>query len=140
MSEAIKTHTLTVVKPKTPVERRDMQRRQQDIKEEMFMDEIRGQLKDLSIQQRDLLVEQKVTSAAFVDHKIHNAEDFKHVDDCIHRSENQSRERDDSILLVVNEIRKQFDEVRTLVWKASGALLVIVPAVNWLIPKILSHV
>ena len=99
-------------------------------------DDIRNEIRDISKKQTEMIVEQRVQNTAFSEHKVQNEKDFNHIGDDIHRTDSDSRARDENIVSIVKEIRDQFDEVRAMVWKACGALLVIVPVINFLVDKV----
>ena len=94
-------------------------------------------MENIKEQLTDLRVKSEVQSTLFAEHKAQNEKDFKHIDDCIHRSEKESKDRDDAVMVIVKEIRQQFEEVKKMVWKATGALLIVVPVLNMIINKML---
>lgn len=102
-----------------------------------FMDDIKIKLERIEQQGVDSKIAAKVLETNFAAHEAQNTKDFLHVDECIHRADNESRIRDEELAEIVSEIRKQFQEVQKLVWKGCGAMLVIVPIINYLAEKYL---
>ena len=101
------------------------------------MDDIKDRLTRIEGQNTTAIVEQKVMNHSFKSHSEQNERDFQHVDDCIHRTETESRSRDADILSEVKTIKADVAELKMFMWRASGALLVLVPVVNHLVSKFL---
>lgn len=101
------------------------------------MDELKDRLTRIEQLGSDGHVAQKVIESSFQTHAIQNEKDFQHVDECMHRADADSKARDEAILRQISELRTEFDQVKTWVLKASGALLVLVPVVNQLLGKFL---
>lgn len=101
------------------------------------MDDLRDRLTRIETQNTGLLVEQRVLNNSFDSHKLQNERDFEHVDVCIHRADNESKQRDGSILDEVKSIKLDVHELKQFMWRVSGALLVLVPLVNHLSSKFL---
>jgi hypothetical protein len=101
------------------------------------MDDIRERLNRIESGGTNQLVEQRVLNNSFETHKAQNERDFQHVDECIHRSDDDSKKRDSAVLEEVRTIKDDVAELKKFMWRASGALLVLVPLVNHLTSKFL---
>lgn len=103
-----------------------------------YMDDVKQRLERIEQQGVKAQIATEVQKATYAAHEVQNAKDFKHVDECLHRTEESSVKRDEATLEVVKEIRAQLEEVKKLVWRSVGALLVIVPVINFILNKVLS--
>jgi hypothetical protein len=120
------------------------ERRQQSYIKGPDMDDIKDRLSRIEKQGVDALVSTSVLENSFTSHADQNVKDFKHVDECIHRSEAESKGRDESL---AQQIEKMAQDIKKLTesdleskkfqWKFGGALLVLVPLANHFLGKLL---
>lgn len=108
------------------------------------MDDLKDRLSRIEKQGIDGHISNKLLEASFDTHRADNEKDFRHVDECIHRSDAESRERDDAIMRELTlhrdefvSLRADFTSVKAAVLKATGALLVLVPLANYFMGKFL---
>lgn len=118
------------------------------------MDDLKERLSRIEVQNTGQLVEQRVMNHSFETHKQQNERDFGHVDDCIHRSDSESKSRDDDIKQaltslaadtrqalssIADDVARMRDtdiaELKKFMWKTGGALLILVPVVQHVISK-----
>lgn len=101
------------------------------------MDDLKDRLTRIEKQGTDAHIATKVMESNFENHIDQNTKDFKHVDDCIHRSDNESRARDNGIAAQMEKMSSDIAELKQFMYRAGGALLVLVPVVNHLVGKFL---
>jgi hypothetical protein len=101
------------------------------------MDDIKDRLTRIEQQGTDAQVSTRVLENSFDNHSTQNAKDFKHMDDCIHRTEEDSKVRDDSLAKQVERMSDDIQELKQFMYRAGGALLVLVPLVNHIAGKYL---
>lgn len=118
------------------------------------MDDLKERLSRIEVQNTGQLVEQRVLNNSFETHKVQNERDFEHVDDCIHRSDSESKARDDDIKQaltslaadtkaalssIADDVARMRDtdiaELKKFMWKTGGALLILVPLVQHVISR-----
>ena len=104
---------------------------------EKMMEDMKNRLERIEQHAIDNKVQQHVMQSSFETHERQNEKDFQHVDECIHRTEKGSIQRDENLERLLKEIQLKFDEVQQLVWKGVGALLVIVPVINYFVGRFL---
>lgn len=81
----------------------------------------------------DLQVKTEVQNASFVEHKLQNQKDFEHIDDCIHRTEADSKGRDDHLLELVKDTKRDVEWLKNRVWWGMGATAALVLAGEYFI-------
>lgn len=101
------------------------------------MDDLKSRLIRIEQQGVDAQIATKVMENSFDNHIDQNVKDFKHVDDCIHRSDDESRGRDHDLAKVVDKMSEDLMELKKFMWKTGGALLILVPLVNHVVGKYL---
>ena len=101
------------------------------------MDDLKDRLVRIEKQGTDASIATKVMEASFTTHIAQNEKDFKHVDDCLHRSDSESKSRDEEVSKQIEKMAEEVQELKSFMWRTSGALLVLVPLVNHLAGKYL---
>lgn len=115
---------------------------------ESSMEDLRERLARIEEQGKVSHTAQRVMENSFEKHEAQNERDFKHVDGCIHRADDESRNRDEAIMRSVEKLSQdvasraekhdaEIQELKQFMWKVSGALLVLVPLSNQLLGKLL---
>lgn len=101
------------------------------------MDDIKDRLSRIEKQGVDAHVAQRVMENSFTAHQQQNDKDFEHLDECLHRSDTESKTRDEEIRADIKETRADVLWLKQFAWKAGGALLVLVPLANYFVDKYL---
>jgi len=101
------------------------------------MEDLKDRLVRIEKQGTDAAIATRVMEASFDTHREQNEKDFQHVDECIHRNEDASKKRDDEIVKQLEKMSNEVQELKSFMWRTSGALLVLVPLVNHLAQKYL---